>query len=425
MLLTQKNNLYLNEEEERAIKMLCFHTARLYNVGLYSVRQHFFNTNSYLSYPLNYHECKNNENYGLLLSDTAQQILRIVDHDFRSFFGLLRLKNQGKHTSPVNIPHYKKKDGYFMLNVQGRSARIKKGHILVGLTKEFREKYNISFKDLKFKLPENMSHVKKLNELRISPKYGAKKFEIQYIYEEQEKEHKLNKKRYLSIDPGLDNFATCFDTNTGLSFIIDGKKIKSINQYFNKQKAELQSVYDKQGLNINTPRFIRLSESRKNKINHQFNKIVKKIVDYCIANKIGNVVIGYNKEQKQEINMGKTSNQNFVFVPFNKFRLKLKSKCELHGIKAILQEESYTSKASAYNLDDIPEYKKGEQVEYEFSGYRESRGCYKIKKEKIRINADVNGSVNIYRKYIKSNCGTDLSGKQVRAIVNWPRRFRA
>ena len=97
MLLTQKNNLNLSIEENRIVNLLCFHAARLYNVGLYSVRQHYFNTRTYLKYVNNYHECKHNENYGILLSDTSQQMLRLVDRDFSSFFKLLKIKNKGNN----------------------------------------------------------------------------------------------------------------------------------------------------------------------------------------------------------------------------------------------------------------------------------------------------------------------------------------
>lgn len=108
MLLVQKNRLRLTEPEHQLVTAMAYHTARLYDVGLYSVRQHYFNNAKYLPYHKNYHECKGSEHYKLLLTDTSQQILKIVDRDIRSFFGLLRLKQQDKYAEEVRLPHYKK-----------------------------------------------------------------------------------------------------------------------------------------------------------------------------------------------------------------------------------------------------------------------------------------------------------------------------
>ena len=140
MILTQKNRLKLSSTKLEIVKQLSFYSARLYNVGLYSVRQYYFNNNTYLPYAKNYHECKENENYKLLLSDTSQQILRIVDRNFKSFFGLLKLKSQGKYTEKIRIPRYKKQDELMNITIQGRSARIRKGYVIIGLSKAFREK---------------------------------------------------------------------------------------------------------------------------------------------------------------------------------------------------------------------------------------------------------------------------------------------
>lgn len=127
MLLTTKVHIDNDFKDLEVLKMMCYHSARMYNVGLYSVRQHFFNTGEYLSYYDNYHLCKTNENYSLLLTDTGQQILRIVDRDMHSFFGLLKLKKLGKYSNPIHLPKYKDKEGLMTCSVQGRSVRIRKG----------------------------------------------------------------------------------------------------------------------------------------------------------------------------------------------------------------------------------------------------------------------------------------------------------
>jgi IS605 OrfB family transposase len=134
-----------------------------------------------------------------------------------------------------------------------------------------------------------------------------------FCYEKPNENKQLNKNNYLSLDCGLDNLLTSYDVNNKSSFIIDGKPLKSVNHYYNKQKAKLQSEYERNKLkDKNTKRFIKLSEYRKNYINNYFNQTVNRIVKYCINNNIGTIVIGDFKGIKQEINLGKKNNQNFV-----------------------------------------------------------------------------------------------------------------
>ena len=300
ILLTQKNRLKLKPKEFEVVKQLSYYSARLYNVGLYSVRQYYFNNNTYLPYAKNYHECKTNENYKLLLSDTSQQILRIVDRNFKSFFALLKLKAKGKYSEKVKSPHYKKQDELMNITIQGRSARIRDGYVIIGLSKAFKEKHNPSFKELKFKLPKNIK-TDKLQEVRIIPVFGGLEFDIEFVYKKEIKPISVDKDKYLSIDMGLDNFATCFDSNDGSSFIIDGRYIKSLNRHYNKQKAYYQSILDRQNIK-QSKRMIRLSRKRYNKINNYFNLAVKKITDYCIKHNIGNIVIGDFSDIKRNIN---------------------------------------------------------------------------------------------------------------------------
>ena len=183
MLQTTKVHIKNKHHYSNILYNLCYHSARLYNVGLYSVRQHFFNTQKYLSYYDNYHDCKSNKNYTLLLTDTGQQILRLVDRDMKSFFRLLTLKKSGKYSNPVHLPKYKDKEGLMTFAVQGRSVRLNKNQIRIGLTKEFRELYNISNRYIDFTIPKHLQSVKQFNEVRVIPMYGGKEFSIEYIYD--------------------------------------------------------------------------------------------------------------------------------------------------------------------------------------------------------------------------------------------------
>jgi IS605 OrfB family transposase len=163
---------------------------------------------------------------------------------------------------------------------------------------------------------------------------------------------------------------------------------------------------------------LRLMNGRLHRIDDYFGKSVKLIVDKCLEYGVTTLVIGYNKEQKQEINIGKVNNQNTVMIPLNKFRQKLKYKCELHGITYCPQEESYTSKASSLDDDPIPTYGMSEH-KHVFSGTRVKRGLYRSSDGSV-LNADINGSVNILKKYFKECKSNWLYKDDVRALVNAP-----
>ena len=423
MLLTTKVHIDNDFKDLEVLKMMCYHSARMYNVGLYSVRQHFFNTGEYLSYYDNYHLCKANENYSLLLTDTGQQILRIVDRDMHSFFGLLKLKKLGKYSNPIHLPKYKDKEGMMTCSVQGRSVRIRNGKARIGVTKELMEKYNFSNKFVEFTIPKNLLSVTKFNEVRIIPQYGGKEFSVEFIYDSAHlpSYEQAQGNGFMSIDIGMDNLMACtvFSNGQSCQFLIDGKPLKSINTYYNKTIARLKSEYSKNKgiVSQNTKRMLRLYNGRANRINDYFNKAVSLLVRKCIDMNVTHIVIGYNKEMKQEINTGKVNNQNFVSVPFYKLRQKLQCKCELHGIEYISQEESYTSKASCLDMDSLPKF--GDKDIPQFSGKRIKRGLYRSSDGSL-VNADINGSVNILRKYFKERKWNWVFQDHVRAFVNRP-----
>lgn len=414
MILTQKNKLYLNEEDKHIIDRLSYHSGRLYNSCIYIIKEYFEKNNSYLNYNEQYYQVKLNEHYGILITDSSQQIHRIVDRNFKSFFSVLRLKQKGKYSNPVKIPKYLKKEEGWSIFVAGRSARIKNGKVKVGLTNKFRELYNINKKDILFDLPKNIN-VKKLQQLQIKPIYGGKEYEIFFYYKKENEIKELNKNEYLGIDCGLNNLLTTYDTKNKKPFIITGKPLKSANYHYNKIKSKLQSEYDRNKLkDKNTKKFIKLSEKRKNVINNYFNQSVNKIIKYVIKNEIGNVIIGDFKEIKQEINLGKKNNQNFVSIPYGILKRKLEAKCSHYGIKYILQEESYTSKCSSLDLETIQKHEN-------YVGNRIKRGLFSTKNG-ILVNADVNGAINILRKY-KCKSGSDLSDTDVSGVINHPVRI--
>ena len=412
-----------HEVDLNILKSMCYHAARLYNVGLYSIRQHYFNTNTYLPYNSNYHECKNNEHFKILLSDCSQQILRLVDRDFQSFFRLLILKKSGKYSDKINLPHYKKQEQVMVCPIQGRSCRIQKnGTVAIGLTKEFREKYNISERRILFTIPKNIRHIQQFQEIRIIPLYNGKEFSVEFIYQDTTVKPQVQGDGYMSIDLGVSNFAACtiFSNGDARQFLIDGRRLTNINHYYNKKVSELKSEYSKNKsiTDATTPRMMRLINGRNNRITDYFNRVCHLLVNTCLSYSVSTIVIGFNKGQKQEINLGKVNNQNIVSIPYHKFRQKLECLCAEHGIKYVSQEESYTSKASAIDEDIIPVY--GENTDnIVFSGKRIHRGLYRSSDGSM-LNADINGSINILRKYFKERNENWIYQNSVRALVNVP-----
>ena len=200
----------------------------------------------------------------------------------------------------------------------------------------------------------------------------------------------------MSIDLGVDNLAACFDTD-GHQFLIDGKRLKSINQWYNKRNAQLQSAKDKQGIKSFTNKQARLYQWRNNCVRDYLNKTARTMINHCLKHNIGKLIVGYNPGIKHLINIGRSNNQNFVQIPFWQLRQKLIALCSRYGIEYLEQEESYSSKASFYDQDEIPVYNADNPSSPKFSGKRIKRGLYQTK-DKHLVSADINGSANILVK---------------------------
>ena len=217
---------------------------------------------------------------------------------------------------------------------------------------------------------------------------------------------------------GINNLAACV-SDEGRSFILDGKRLKSINQWYNRNNARLQSIKDRQHISVKTRQQSRLERNRNNKINDYISKCARHIINYCLNNNIGNIVIGYNPTLQKDSNIGRINNQNFVTIPFGKLKDKLEYLSEYYGIHLIRQEESYTSKASFFDKDDIPVYNDDNPKEYSFSGVRVKRGLYKTSTGQC-LNADINGALNI----LKKSSVVSLTALYSRGQVDSPLRIR-
>jgi len=413
-LVIKQQVKHLTKEEYNILRELCRTAKNLTNQAIYNVRQHYFQEKQYLRYEANYHELKNSDNYKLLNSNMAQQTLKNVDTMFKSFFSLIKLAKQGKYNFKyIKMPKYLPKNGYSNLIIG--QIRIKDDGILtIPYSYTFRKKYETK---IQIKIPQVLED-KKIKEIQIIPKFNARFFEIQYTYEIQEEDINLNTNNALAIDLGVNNLCTCV-TNTGKSFIVDGRKLKSINQFFNKQNAKLQSIKDKQKIKRQTKQQFLVSRKRKNRVDDCINKACRYIINYCLTNDIGTLVIGYNQSFQCKTNLGKRNNQIFTQLPFGKIREKLEQLCKRYNINYILQEESYTSKASFFDNDELPTYNADNPQTYKFSGKRIKRGLYQTKNNYL-FNADCNGALNILRK----SSVVDLSVLYGRGALDTPKRIR-
>lgn len=392
MYLTIKQQLkHLTKSQYESLRELSHVAKNLTNEAIYNVRQYYFTEGEYLNYPKNYAQLKNSENYKLLNSNMAQQILKEVDSSFKSFFALLKPAKKGKYSfKDCKLPGYLPKEGFATLVIG--FVRLSDNQLIVPFSNQYRKDHE----KIVINLPPTL-YDKTIKEIRIIPKCHARFFEVQYTYEVTCPQIKENNQSVLALDMGVNNLITAVDTS-GHSFIIDGRRLKSINQWFNKQSARLQSIKDKQGLpKQRTKKQSQLSTKHSNQVNDYMHKAAKIIMRYCQANQINTLVVGYNETLQRGSNIGRQNNQNFCFLPFGKLRSYLEYQCSLSGIQFIKQEESYTSKASFWDRDELPIYNDDNPQEYIFSGKRIHRGLYQTS-QGIKLNADINGALNILKK---------------------------
>jgi putative transposase len=393
MLRVKKNLLRATAKQYKFLRHLSRASKNLYNATLYLVRQHYFNCGEYLDHVQAYFQIREEEVYKSLPSDPAQQTMKMVDRAFKSFFGLLRAKRNGQYNEPISPPKYLDKNGYFALVFPCREGRMK-DQFRTLVPKHLQEKFG--FKQFVVAKPEQLAG-KTIKEVRIIPRVNH--FEIEWVYEEEPQPQELDNKRTLGIDLGVNNFAACVDSKSGRSFILDGRKIKSLNRYFNKRSARMMPKSKNK----------RRAWDKRNRIfNDILNQYVNVVVQYCLANKIGNVVIGQGYLAPKD--KSKVFNQNFAFIPFGRFCFKLKSKCEMYGINYSSINEAYTSKCDHLAGEEMCHHEK-------YLGKRVHRGLFKSSTGVV-LNADVNGGLGMI---VKSKHKVDVNHLVSSGCLTQPR----
>ena len=371
MILTERHIIKQSNSLYNELDNLCFLSKNLYNSALYTVRQFYFTNKKYFNWIKinNQFVSEKQQDYYALPCKVSQQTLKMVDQNMKSFFNAIKAKN-----SKPKLPKYLDKiKGRFVVTYTNQA-----------ISKKALQNGYIELSKTNIKLKTNVKNVK---QVRIVPRNNFIVVEI--LYEVRSKLHNNSKETYCGIDFGLNNLITCSFQNDS-PLIMNGKPLKSINWHYNKEKSRLQSLLDNG--KKTSKKIQNITLKRNNRINDYLHKTTKIFVNYLVSKKINNVVIGYNKEWKQGINIGRVNNQNFVQIPYYKLLNMLTYKCKMEGISVIVTEESYTSKCSFLDDEDICKHE-------EYAGKRIKRGLYKASDGRL-INADVNGALNILKKVI-------------------------
>jgi len=380
----------------RECEDLCVISKQLYNVGLYELRQTLFNKSEFLNYKVLYQEMKKNENWTALPRKISNKVWKQVTGSWSHWLKALKeyKNNHGKFTGKPKLPKYNKSMNIVTYEQGALGTRG---------------------------LPENQIRLSKTNiildislikgqvkEVKIVPKKG--RFLIKVTYTEEMKNNELDYSNIAGIDLGLNNLMTVATNQADIQpRMVNGRPLKSINRRWNKQKAKLQSKLKKGVFNSHKIRI--LTEKRNNQVDTYLHVASRTVVDWLVENNIGTLIIGKNSQWKSGINIGKRNNQNFVQIPHARLIELVKYKFEQENGIVVVKEESYTSKASALDLDEIPKFSKRRNQKSDFSGKRVKRGLYKTLKG-LLINADMNGALNIIRKVARNSFDDLVSDKQ-------------
>lgn len=406
MQLAERHIINKNHSFFKELDLIAFLSKNLYNKANYIIRQEFISTSkekelgsrskaNWIRYNQIQKQLQNEKDfdYTKLPAKVSQHVLRLLDKNWVSFFKSIRdwNKNQSKYTGQPKLPKYKHKNNGRNILTYTTQAISKKelnnGFVLLSGT------------SIKIRTKQT-----NIQQVRVVPKIGHYVIEIIYTKKEEKYEN-LDINKIAGIDLGLNNLATVTSNVNSLKpIIINGRPLKSINQYYNKKKAKLQSFLGDKTSN----KLIKLTNKRNRKVENYLHKSSRLIVNHLIKNNIGKVVIGKNKQWKTDINIGKRNNQSFVNVPHAKFIQMIQYKCKLVGIEVIITEESYTSKCSFIDFENLSKHDN-------YLGKRKHRGLF-ISKNGTKINADCNGSGNIIRKEFPNVFTDGIEGVVVHPI---------
>jgi putative transposase len=379
MQLVESHIIKPTDPRYRAIDAACFASKNLYNAALYEIRQAFIHDGMYLSYPTMDKRMQSHEAYKALPAKVAQQVLKLLDKNWQAFFKAIAAwrEHPEQFLGRPKLPNYKDK-------ARGRNILI---YTAQAVSKTALKKGIVKPSQLDI---EVVSICPVVDQVRIVPRHSF--YVVEVVYEQDSEQEPVNPDLYAGIDLGINNLATLTSNKSGfMPRLINGRPVKSINQFYNKRRADLQSKLANEDAKRHTShRLERFTNKRTRKIDHYLHIASRRIIDLLVSEGIGTLIIGYNQEWKQEVNMGKRNNQNFVNIPFARFIHMLTYKAELVGVQVRMTEESYTSKCSFLDDESIGKHDV-------YAGKRVKRGLFRSASGK-QYNADANGSYNIIRK---------------------------
>lgn len=401
MILSERHIISASHPYFSECDHLTFLGKNLYNATLFYQRASFFKKDFQNYYAVNRMFTHENQiDYRALPAKVSKQVQMLVDKNFKSYFALVKKKVKGEYDSPVRIPSYLHKT---------------KGRCTLPYPKDalsLKEDGMVKFSKTGIKIKTKVEK-ERIQGARIVPK--GNHFVIEILYKKSKKQLVSDTiQKVAFIDPGLNNLMTV-TSNAFSPLLYSGKELKSLNQLANKKLAQVKSVLSKRGL-YSSPLLISIYNKRNRRIKDCLHKLSTHLVNQFVSHKIDTVIFGHNIGQKQDIKLGSVTNQNFVHIPFYELISLLQYKCELQGIRFITTEESYTSKCSFLDLEEVTKQK-------EYLGKRVKRGLFQTK-EGILINADVNGSLNIGRKYLtKLGLYTDALHEELIFHMTNPKRI--
>jgi putative transposase len=387
MQLVEQHVIKQADARYQAIDQAAFASKNLYNAANYEIRQSFIHQGVYLCYEEMHARMKSHEAYKALPRKVSQQVLRLLHKNWVSFFKARETwkADPSQFLGRPKLPKYKDKQ-------QGRNILV---YTIQAMSKPAIAHGKIAPSGLPITIETRCVSV---DQVRIVPRQGY--YVVEVVYEQAEQQADVDPALYAGIDIGIDNLAALTSNKVGfVPQIVNGRPLKSINQYYNKRKADLQSILKDTRF---TARMQRLTTRRTRRIDHYLHTASRRIIDLLIAPGIGTLVIGKNPHWKQEVNLGKRTNQQFVCIPHTRFIDMLCYKARLVGIAVMITEESYTSKCSFLDMESIGKHEQ-------YQGKRVKRGLFRASTGQ-QINADVNGSYNIVRKVAPAAFGQGSRG---------------
>lgn len=380
MYLVEQHIISVNDKRYKDLDRICFLSKNLYNAALYEIKQEFLRTGKWIRYTSLDRKLKDEDNfdYRAISAASSQQILMSLDKSLKSYFFAIKAwkRDNKKFTGCPKFPKYKHK-------TKGRN-------VFPYSYAQFKHRDNYIF----FPKKEGLSPLKtnckegSVKQVRFVPKPDC--YIIEVVYESKVKEQLPDNNRVMSIDLGVNNLASIVTNVSKKAILIDGRKLKSINQYYNKKKSKIQQQLKKTNGKENSRRLMSLTRKRNNKVKDYLHKASKEIINICLEDNITTLIVGHNDGWKQNTNFGKRNNQNFVSIPFETFISMLRYKSERQGLRFVEVNESHTSKCSSFDLEPVEHHDP-------YVGKRVKRGLFKTK-DGILLNADINGSYNIMRK---------------------------